>query len=351
MPKLKLSNLIQSIDSVGVRPEISYKGQTRHKTLMGRILSITLYLSLLAGLIYFGSEIYNRDNPSIITGNIYNSEPPRMNLSPQNFPIAIGVQDPTNYYNYFKDPSIYTLNGVFSHQIRSIDEKGNIISNTIEKNVKLSDCNIETHFPGLEKEFSNYDYKNTYCIDPSESIFLIGDFDNDDLAYFRINMAQCNNATSTIPCKTQEEIDQKLKKGYIDIQHHYYFYSPKNFTEPMSRNRKSYYTTISNYEQSEIEVYLKKISYITDSGIMTKDTDMQSYTQLDTIRQLVTSAPSEKGETFSFFTFRLSLVEEVNERSYIKIQTLLASLGGLSNINYNDDTAICLWELLLFRYY
>lgn len=253
-----MSNWIKALDSIGIQPKITYKENNRHKTFIGGLVSIFQYIWLISGIIYFGSEIYEKTNPSIITEYTYNPDPPMIYINSTSFPVSFGVQDPTNNLNYYKDPSIFTFKAFYSTQNR-IKENGETKIVTSRKQLKLVDCELSIHFPGLEKDFIDIDSKQTHCIDTSEKIDVKGNFDNDLYNSLLFYIYQCNNSTSNIPCQSQEEIDNKLKSFYIDISYHYYFYNQKSYETPMKRNKQSYYTIFSNNSKKINSIYLNKL--------------------------------------------------------------------------------------------
>jgi hypothetical protein len=325
-----ITNWISGIDIVGHELKFTYKGHRNYKTVIGGTLSLVIFLLSLAGLLYFGSEIYLKNNPLIISGSIFNEFPSNTSLNSNNFPFYVAVQDPTDGLKYFKDDTVYTMKARIYKRIVTKNQN-NTQTITIERPwISLETCNLTKHFPGMEEVFSQTEYHKAYCLS-DQNLFMKGDFVNKEFYEIIFYLFPCANSTSNFSCKNQSYIDSKIGASYVDFHYGYYFYNPKNYTTPLKREKLNYFTTITNQGQKKVATYLKKINYTTDTGLLTQSFRTDTYTQLDNIREILNPITPKKGDYIFSMDVRLSFTEDTNIRSYMKLQSLLAIMGGLFN--------------------
>jgi hypothetical protein len=324
------------VDRVGIEPKLTFKGMKRHKTTLGSFMTIVLEILSILGLIFLGRDIVQKKSPVYFTGKLTNMDPEQISLNSSYFPFLIAIEDPTKNLNYFKDDSIYTVKAIRSRQFRTVLKDGTVQVAQNTSSFNLGNCDLNIHFQGFEDLFNTVDYKNSYCIPPSEQVTLQGTFSSMIYDVFRVQVYQCNNATSKVPCKSQDIIDSKLKTTYLAFSWGDYQSNPSNYSYPMQRQTGNLPIPFSNYYQKRISAEITRSRYQTDTGLITEDTESQSFFMLNNgqfIEQFFPFKPAVSDFLLQL-TFRFASVEQISHRSYIKIQNLLAQLGGLYNILY-----------------
>ncbi len=174
----------------------------------------------------------------------------------------------------------------------------------------------------MEDAFSLTEYYKAYCLQ-DQNLLMKGDFVNTEFYEIQIYVFVCDNSTSPVPCKSQCYIDSKLGAAYVDFHYRYYFYSPRNYSSPLKREKLNYFTVITNRAQKKLSAYFKKINFTTDSGILTQDLKTDQYIQLENIREIPNPVALKKGDYIFSMDVRLSFTEDINVRSYMKVQNLL----------------------------
>jgi hypothetical protein len=329
-----LRSILKQSDNVGIRPEITFKGKSNHQTDLGGALTVLLFILTLIGIIFLGQDIFKKKNPMIFTGNDYIAIPPPLQLNPNVFPFYFAIEDPTNSLNYFIDDSIYTIKAQFISQSRSVGSDGNVILQKNSSLLALKVCEI-SDFLGYEEIFSPLDYKNAFCLAPGQNVTIRGAFPNSIFNSFRISIYACNNATSKVPCRSQSIIDSKLKSSFLAFQYGDFFANPSNYSFPMTKVLGDYSVPFSNYYQKKISAQIKRTIFKTDEGFLSEVYNNEFFYQID-------GYPKENFQPFlpsttDFliqFTLKMSYSEEINHRSYIKLQTIVAQIGGLFNFLY-----------------
>jgi hypothetical protein len=324
-----LKSFVTNIDAIGIEPSFTFSRQSRFKTFFGGVLTVLLILLFIAGFFYFGRDLYEKINPVLLNSKSINMNPKSLELTPANFPFYIALENNLDNLNYFKDPTVFTIQGKFRNQVRYIDASGVVRLNVTSTNIKLVDCDLNYHFPGMIKDFNSTAYQIAYCIAPNQTIQIEGDFPNDVFNIMQFNLFQCFNTTAVQNCKSQNVIEAMIRTTYVSINYGTYIPKPANFTSPMERTKVDYFTTVSIYNQKQINLYLKRIFHTTDQGIIFEDPKEVVYNDVDYIREFLTTDPPVQGGRFLQIGVRMSYTEEFTTRSYMKVQQVLANVGGL----------------------
>jgi hypothetical protein len=240
--------LVKKIDLIAREFGLNYKGDTKYRSLVGGTLSFIIIILTFIGLFYFGRELYEKSSPYLISSTSYNTQPSNTSLSPTNFPFYLAVEDASNNLEYFKDETVYEMTARKYTRLVYTDQQGNINVNVTKTPIKLEDCELKRHFPGMEDVFSKHPVSKAWCIRPEDNHYIKGDFNVDEFYELQFYVKTCLNRTSNNNhCKNQAEIAKRLDSGYVVYNFGYYYNSPKNFTNPLIRLAQDYFTKISTY--------------------------------------------------------------------------------------------------------
>jgi hypothetical protein len=324
-----LGNLIIKADNIGLEPTFTFQSHKRYKTLIGGILSIFLYFLFIGGMLYFGRDLYERSSPMLVSSSSLNPKAAPLALTPTNFPFYIALEDSANNLNYFKDNTIYTMQTFLRTQKRVKDANGLVTLQVQSIPITMVNCDLNYHFEGLQDKYNSTTYQLAYCIAPEQNVTIQGDFPDDQFNFLQVNFYQCTNTTTVTNCKPQSVIDKSIRNTYVTINYGFYLMRPNDFQSPMERIKQEYFTTVSNVGFKQINVYLKRILFSTDSGIVFEDKQLDTYNQIDRIQELATNVIPNPGERLFNIGIRMSYSEDSVFRSYLKLQTVIANVGGL----------------------
>jgi hypothetical protein len=252
-----------------------------------------------------------------------------MDLTPQNFPFYIALEDAANNLNYFKDETIYTMKTFLRSQKRIKDNNGLITLQVESIPIDMVDCDLNYHFPEMKEAFMTIAYQKAYCIAPDQNVTIQGDFPDDIFNFLQVNFYQCMNTTTVSNCKPQDVIDKSIRNTYVSFDYGFYLMRPNNFTYPMQRIKQDYFTTVSNVDYKQINIYLKRIFFNTDMGVIFEDVKEETFNQIDRIQELVTNVVPGPGERLFNIGIRMSYSEDSIFRNYLKLQAVIANIGGL----------------------
>jgi hypothetical protein len=332
--KISKSSLFKTfllkIDQFGIKPELNYNNSIKFKTKVGGAISLLFFITIAMGIIYFGKELFNKEHPSLIQANIYDQDPGRFNLTGDAFRFFVGIEDIN--FNYYIDPSIYTIAASLPIITRSMDPNGQPVfdyNNFIP--LRVEQCKLNVHFANFKDQFDNQPLSSLLCINPNDAdkTYLRGSFGEIEYAYLSIKLSSCRNGTTHgVICKPQEEIDHMLNGGYVAVNFIDTLFDPSKFETPYKYSRKNFFTTFSKKYYKEWTFYFNNVDYYTDAGLLMEDKDLSNYLIFEKTYELL---DLREEDNFLNIAIRLSNTRNVYNRKYMKLQDFLAQMGGLVN--------------------
>src|SRR5690349_16267496 len=119
-----LKSLITNADYLGIEPTFTFSRKIRYQTFFGGFFTILLGLLFIAGFFYFGKDLYEKANPTLLLTKSINLNPEPLEITPKNLPFYIAMENLADNLNYFKDPTIFTVQAVLRTQVRYTDASG-----------------------------------------------------------------------------------------------------------------------------------------------------------------------------------------------------------------------------------
>jgi hypothetical protein len=323
-----ITKLFKYIDLFGMEPKINIKQYNKYNTFFGGFVSIFIYILVVMGFIYFGQELFLKANPTVIVSNQYDTNPQQFNLTKDKFNFFIKLQDVNS--NYYIDPQIFSFSVKQFITTRTIDSKGspNFTTQTIP--MKLEVCNMTRHFPNFKGQFIGQDLSRAMCVNQgdSDSLYISGVYGSEVYGRIVIDILSCKNSTaSDVKCKPQEDIDKLLSGGFFSIFLIDTIFDPKNYTHPYTYVGRDFYTSMSNNYYKAYSLWFKNVDYSTDSGFLLQDVNQERYLQMNYESEVM----DYRTGTAEFFrcAIRSSNIRDIYYRKYIKLQDILANMGGL----------------------
>ena len=335
-------SLFLTLDFFGIPPVLNINGKKYFNTFCGTCISIFIILIAFFFIIFYSLIILKHSQPNILT-TIYNDENPKLiNLKPDNFVITFSLQN-IEYENYI-DESIYTINATKS--IVYLDDRG--INNAKETEISVIKCS-DYKFQIIPQYFKSLPLKNLYCINETD-IRLQGQFKQNVWEYVNVRFSKCINSTSNnFSCKSETEINNALKGGFIGIFLTDFNILPNNYSYPYHIYGKNIYNTFSiNYHLS-YWIFLKSIELKTDSGLIFSNIKSMKFFALEDTKPDI---DYREGNIFLTMVFRNSPKREVFERFYLKIQDVAATISGMINLSLIiGEILVYIIRLTLYRFY
>ena len=309
---------------------INDKGDTKHKTLIGGLISIfTVSISTICCL-YFIIRMLKREDLSLILSSQIDYY---VNLTNSHkLPFLFRLTD-TNSIPYLEDEKLYymTMSVWFGG---SNDSTLAPTAIQYKQSLNISKCNLDIHFDSKFKElFKDIEnLKSYYCIEPrnyTQTIYgLYGSYY--PFSYYSFTIRYCSNTTENNNfCYSIDEIKEKFATPYLDFIFLDYTINSLNSknVEQVSIRKERFELSAKLYKR--IYIYLENIKFITDTGYIftnNKNNYFHRYT-------------SSKIDTNIYDTpviATLSVMNNINSatyhKKYTKFQDYLATIGGVIKV-------------------
>ncbi|KAM3134859.1 hypothetical protein pb186bvf_013028 [Paramecium bursaria] len=176
--------------------------------------------------------------------------------------------------------------------------------------------------------------------DSINELKLQGQFLAAEYKYLAIDIYMCTDATRKAngpECKSKEEIDQILNHNYLSIQ---LTTIVTDFT-----NAKSPYS-ISSRIFKEINFFMQPITTIVDQGLALQDLQEYKALSFEKYSEIIDFTDSEQ---LVHISMRLDQSAKINQKTYQKLQDVLAQIGGLWNVLFTL-TLILITPFSKFQY-
>lgn len=122
---------------------------------------------------------------------------------------------------------------------------------------------------------------------------------------------------------------QLLDHNYFSLQFSSNYIDLKNPNNPNIPKAENFYTTVSSKIFKEITFYFSPVTTRTDEGVLVNDEHIDQTIKYTRNTEIIDLNDSD---TIASIVFRMDKIETVYYRSYQKLQSMLAELGGLWNV-------------------
>ena len=310
---------------------INDRGETRYKTFYGGLLSIIYVIFSFGFTIYFIIRLLKREDVSVM----YSREIENLiNINDSNkLPFMVRLSD---YYRKAINPEkIYNITMKICYSLPN----NKIGENTIEifDDVILEKCDINKHFGKFKNYFINISNLDTYFCPRerlnNQTLFgVYGDFNN--FSFYNFYFKLCSKKENE-NCYYPETIHEKLVNSFLDLI--YIDYSIDNLDKYSFKKLviKSERLMISSSVYKKIYLYLKKVRYISDYGLIVTDIKEEDFHQFDSLRfytdlrDINNLLYSDEKNVFLTLSIGNSGEVSVYNRKYFKLQDYLANISGI----------------------
>jgi len=325
-----MKKFLKSIDMHGKEFVFNIGGESTYRTIMGGILSLFTYIAFILLTWYYGQDIYNKQDPTLLVHTEYlNDYPIGISNRTNNF-MALGmkVHDiKLNTYLSMFDERIVIPRMYFT-DISFVDG-GSVINNSTS--VVMKNCSL------FEYDENIYNINNSFCYNYNDTFG-----GGEDSTYFKVisqSFSKCNNDSSKVTCLSDSEINATYNRFVLTLTYEKKYVDPKNYTNPIQTSYAGEYIPIdffylvnSNYNQVA-NIYYQISEVITDSGVFFEDLKNETFYEIIDFQSLLETKKLVFGkDTIVSIRARLSKKIVRYERKYIKIPDLLANVGGLMSL-------------------
>lgn len=313
--------IFKKVDIYGEAVSLNIKGKTSSNTIFGGILTIITFSLLTAAAWATGNDLVYKDHPNTNLEEKLLLSRSKLNLNKTTFPFAIALQDYSGYS--------YSLPRYFEFEI--IKSFVNNTDGTIINDYYEFEACKASNFPRMNESIFNSSGIDRYWCMKDQNITIYGYWDESSLAYAILRIRLCKNSTSNKNhCASIEEITkfvntQPLSWG-IYLQNS--LVNTPNYNEPFNHFILCLYKNIRLSVSKVYDVFIKIQEVQTDRGIIFQQIESQITYSFDY------SGSDENDLTEDKILMDINLYpanhQQIYKRAYIKVQSLLANLGGLA---------------------
>ena len=325
--KVKLITFLQLQDSFKSPFHFNFNGKKYIYYPIGIIVSILINLSAIILLFTLVNELIYHSQPNVNFSEFHTSMTHNLTLNTKDLLFTIALRDQN--YNIINDPSIgylsasyertYTLNGKF--KIETVD-------------LNLMNCSYV--YPifkklGVDDKFNSTGLIDYNCYNYSEPIIIGGKYGTDFYANLNFNIMKCKNSSnSNIICKSEKEINKSMQNGWVQITFVSSFVDLNNYSNPIQYITEDTYFNIDVTLNKQKYIYFSTLEMYSENNIIFRSRKKEISTKHDVTNTDIIS--SIDGDILGSIMVCPSFTTQKYYRSYIKIQEIGASIGGLYSL-------------------
>jgi hypothetical protein len=307
------------VDIFGQSIQLRINKQTKSKTLFGGILSILMFLLLFAFFYYNAQDVIYKTNPQISIEQQINTNFSAINLDKNSFPMSFAL---TNYGNYpVHLPRYFTYSIVLNYGLTTEENL---------KEIKLNWTNCTKDFFPLisEYEYEKLQINNYFCIE-NQNLTLSGSWNTDYIKFLKLSVMLCHDRED---CASNEEILEFIRKNklYWNLYFQNTYINPQNSDFPISYNLVNYYKSLRVDSSKIIEVYIRKEKLDSEEGFLLQSKQIHESLSYD--YDIFDDGSLDDSQTLVEFSVQVSSNNLIYHRAYMKIQSAIANVGGLSTV-------------------
>ena len=315
---------LRKIDFFGKLLTFNENDSEKYHTFFGLFLSVVTIATCVVIGFLFGQEIYKRETPFVNSSlDFINPQESLVNL--KDMPMFFNFVD--MYGNAYSNPEDY-----FTFFIETVLTDENFNVQYMDPTFGLTPCKLdlfdEEHHQYLKDVFVEgnlffcFEYKDT-----SQAKNIMG---SPDAVLNILNFAKCNPNTKTCA----DDLDTILTDFYISFYYLESYFDQKNYKNSHQRYLNSKIFKASNGLYRRQNIKFQHHELITDKGWIIEDIQTESLITFESIITDVNFASEAEGiykNLLLDLAFTSSLVKPIVSRNYLKVQELLARIGGFFN--------------------
>jgi len=329
---------LKAIDTLGKEFRFNIDGG-KYKTALGGIVTLLLGWILVFLTWYFGGDILYRVEPFLLLEETISTTFPIAELNSTNFFLALRLDD--DHGNVFNS-SFFTYHTYYDAFL--LDPKtlawSNVQSMTATKDMELCSTKHIDQETYVQERLNGY-----YC--PFFNNTTIGGYWNGDRVYgINAYIRKCDIYTEealNIKCASKEEYLAKRNgsKMYLNVFYFTNLFISKNLTYPVKR----YYNYVSlpmifdifNFKARDVMTSNLRYSNSeikTDTGLIFKDPISETFFEFEDMNNIPGQSDGNLGERGQIVDIGISLSKrkKIYNRNYIKIQDVVANVGGFMGL-------------------
>ena len=324
--KDKLLHILEFQDTFKTPFNFLFNGKKNIHFPIGIISSLIINVTTFCFSITLILQLINHSEPSVNYAKITSSMSPNITLNTKELLFTIAIRD--KYYNLINDPRYASLIATYE---KTYSENGNYTVESI--NLEFMNCSNVYHlFKELEvsNRFDSTGLINYNCYNYSQPIIIGGKYGTDFYANLKFYVMKCRNSTnSKIICKSEEEINEVIQNGWLQITFVSSYIDITNYSNPIQYITEDTYFNLDVSMNKQMYIYFSLLEIYSKNNIILWGEKKETATKYDFSSSDIISI-LEDGIISSIMVCPSFNIDKYY-RKYIKVQEIGASIGGLYN--------------------
>ena len=319
---------IFDLDIYSRRISFFFRGKEKISSKFGFFLtSLYIIISIVLFLHYFIRTI-SRENVTSSDSTIFTDSLPSIQLNPELFNLAFGLEHPTKI-SRFIDETIYYPKAVYYENVK----QNGFFVNRIKQEIKIGKCGELKDENKFKSLLGKDDLNNSYCFIDYD-FPLKGGYKYNEIGYIKINIYPCVNKSY---CQPKEVIDKFFENNHFSLLAKDTALIPNNYTNPGMDVLLNTYTSIDKLMKKDYIIKFALTEIETDSGFFLQNIRKDKYLKyMKDFDQFffVESNYLFSGNEILTLTIRLDDNIYFQKRTYTKMAEVFATTGGYMQLLY-----------------
>ncbi len=293
-----------------------FNGYGKRSSIPGMLFSLGIYIFLLYTFVQ--SDMFLKKSPIVVSQSLKTKEASLIRFD-ENKLIMFSVTDAFSRRQY--DPTIFNIKFKYFYNDSYFEYKA--LKLCTEQDVAFN-----------TSLFKLYNMKKAFCL-VNKSLILDGDWDENSISYAAVSLFLCDNLTSNMTCKSQEEIDAFFNNWssfkFFTVSFHDSQIDLYDYENPFKITYKSEFQFVDTSIKKRYNIFLKTANVHTDDGWIIPNIKTQSNIMFDT-KEFDFQMRTDKAQPVFQMLFYASKEAVESRRRYQKLPEILGSMIGISHL-------------------
>lgn len=315
-----LKQSLLSIDILSYSPGLKINKRSIYQTLMGGLSSVLLFAISLTGIVYFGRELYLKNEPiAIVSAKEYDDVGP-FEMNEKKFATYIAMEHKN--YTFYNDPTIFNLTA--NNQVITLDSQGKQV--IFNKDLIIKTCRELYPNDDLYAETMKIDLDIYYCLKPNQAT-IEGFWGAPKNSFVQIILSKCVNSTdNNNHCQDPDYIDDILQGGVITMLTENYNLELNSYETPAARTFSDIFYSLNIEFTFTLYIQLRPLELLSDNGLIFPEIQQISTSYFDDPKVLYYG---KRDSIVADIVIQAKPLGKRINRSYTKFQDVLTKVGGL----------------------
>ena len=327
-------NIFESINLYGLSFPLRYKKEKTYLTIIGLVLSLITIIFVIGISIIYGRDLIFRTGYSLVTNYIPLNEKKTIDFSKRPFMLGFASNGKITNFDFTY------INITFDRNVHNayLDKNGIYQLERISTSIELEYCNISKHYIGENDFMKKFDYNKYLCTKSNQNLGFGGRFGDNIHGYdlLEVHLNKCTNTTeNNNSCKSEEIINKFLDNSYLELVYLSESVDHSNISYPLIHSLRNELYIVAKEHVKRYYQYFQIASYSSDNGLIWNK--VNKFELVETKNTHTDFVKDEEQDFYSSSTLlEISLTstdqKTIYERKYPKLQEVLGSIGGFTDI-------------------